>query len=201
MPENDPSDGEINDVDEFLREFDRIDYDETLVGLVGQGYDVNAPGDQAVADLLGAWRDDVNRVPIDESQLPSVHTASGRMPPASTTGGTLSISDNAARLAVIGSDQGAAGAFQSAEQAMNDQILGTLMNVVEGLPGDVNGAVEALGSSPAAGEIQSMGEHAAGAVEDAISLVQAAIAGIQQAAEHERVFRQGVQAAAQRHGG
>jgi diacylglycerol kinase len=46
-----------------------------------------------------------------------------------------------------------------------------------------------------------MGEHAAGAVEDAISLVQAAIAGIQQAAEHERVFRQGVQAAAQRHGG
>lgn len=113
----------------------------------------------------------------------------------------MSISDSAARLALIGSDMGAAGAFQAAEQVMNEQVLGTLMNVVEALPGDVNGAVEALGTNPEAGEIQSMGEHAAGAIEDAIQMAQAFIASIQQAAEHERVFRQAVQAAAQRHGG
>src|SRR5436190_9004204 len=142
MPESDPGDdGEINDVEEFMREFDNIEHDETLIELLGEGYDVNAPGDQAVADLLGAWRDDVTGVPVDESRLPSAHTADGRMPPAPTTGGNLSISDNAARLSLIGGDQGAAGAFQSAEQVMNEQVLGTLMNVVQGLPGDINGAV------------------------------------------------------------
>lgn len=89
MPESDPDNGEINDVDEFMREIDNIERDETLIDFVGQGYDVNAPGDQAVADLLGAWRDDVAGAPVDESRLPSAHTARGKLPPAPTTGGIM----------------------------------------------------------------------------------------------------------------
>lgn len=130
MPENDPRDGEINDVDEFLRELDRVDYDETLVGLVGQGYDVNAPGDQAVADLLGAWRDDVNRVPIDESQLPSAHTASGRMPPAATIGGTMSIQEDAEQLRNIASSQDFPTGLLRAADSKFDEIVAQVQNIV-----------------------------------------------------------------------
>lgn len=101
MPESDPDNGEIDDVEEFMRDIDNIERDETLIELVGEGYDVNAPGDQAVADLLGAWRDDVTGVPVDESRLPSAHTARGRMPPAPTTGGTMSFEELAEEFAGI----------------------------------------------------------------------------------------------------
>lgn len=115
MRESDPSDGEIDDVEEFLREFDRVEYDETLLDLVGDGYDVNAPGDQDVADLLGAWRDRVREAPIDETRMPSAHTARGELPHARTTGGTVSISDNAAQIGQLSQDESIAGAVRQAK--------------------------------------------------------------------------------------
>jgi hypothetical protein len=128
MPESDPGDGAIDDVDEFMRDIDNIERDETLIELVGEGYDLNAPGDQAVADLLGAWRDDVTSVPVDESRLPSAHTARGELPPAPTTGGTMSASDDAAALRSI---ELPFGAIQQAQQQLDtalataSQLLGS----------------------------------------------------------------------------
>jgi hypothetical protein len=150
MPENDdPGVGEINDVEEFLREFDRVEYDETLIELVGQGYDVNAPGDQAVADLLGAWRDDVNQVPVDASRLPSAHTADGRMPPAPTTGGPVSAMDEAAKLREI--------AQYTSAKGMAQQILDDLTSVMEQITNALGPGHSRLGD--ALGPIEEVRGH------------------------------------------
>ncbi len=131
MPESDPGDdGEINDVEEFMREFDNIERDETLIELLGEGYDVNALGDQPVADLLGAWRDDVTSVPVDESRLPSAHTASGRMPPAPTIGGTMSIQEDAEQLRNIASSQDFPTGLLRAADSKFDEIVAQVQNIV-----------------------------------------------------------------------
>lgn len=154
MPESDDPGGEIDDVDEFLREFDNVERDETLLELLGEGYDVNAPGDQAVADLLGAWRDDVTAVPVDESRLPSAHTVDGRMPPAPITGGSMSFSDEAEQLrAVASSREFPIALIQQASQSFDDmfaqcsQILGAQSQHTQTVGGAIEAAKAALQSA------------------------------------------------------
>lgn len=170
MPESDPSDGEINDVDEFLREIDNIERDETLIELVGDGYDVNAPGDQAVADLLGAWRDDVRQVPVERSQLPSAHTASGRMPPASI-GGTLSATeDAAAQIRALASSSNVP--TQVLDEAF--RRLGEFMGEIQAAAGE---------NSQHRQDLLASVQQAQGAVQDAIGACTKLLDDIQRAAD------------------
>lgn len=221
MPESDPDNGEINDVDEFLREVDQIDYDETLVDLVGQGYDVNAPGDQAVADLLGAWRDDVARVPVDSSRLPSAHTARGELPP--TAGGTLSIAEHAARLYIIGNDEApATGAHVAGDNLtgiaipdLEQTVLAALQQGSQSLDSHIGTALACVGEGEDHQQIGGAGEHAkqayataiaaAAAAAEAAKDVAAKVQGAQQAAaaaeEATRAFLGVVKEIAQKHGG
>lgn len=144
MPDSDPSDGEITDADEFLREIGNIERDETLIDFIGQGYDVNAPGDQDVADLLGAWRDGVGRAPVNV-ELPSAAIARGAVPRAPTRGGTMSIAEDAAHLAALAGSTAERGAVQQAMQGVEDiraqamSLLGS--NAAQGAA--VGGAAEA----------------------------------------------------------
>lgn len=141
MPESDPSDGEITDADEFLREIGNIERDETLIDFVGQGYDVNTPGDQDVADLLGAWRDDVGRAPVNV-ELPSAAIARGETPRAPTRGGTMSIAEDAARLRSI---ELPFGAIQQAQQMLDSALEQAVMILGNDAAGAqaVQGAIQA----------------------------------------------------------
>lgn len=198
MPESDPSDGEINDVDEFLREFDDIGYDETLIGLVGEGYDANAPGDQEVADLLGAWRDDVRQTPTNESQLPSAHTVSGRLPPA-ITGGTLSISENAAALADIAADTTVAGSCVLTTTSLTDDIMPTLQEALGTLEDDSAQAVVLLGNGASAQAVGAAGEAAKSALGAVLASIQAGMQRVEEARAAAQVFYGAVREAAERH--
>lgn len=159
MPEDAPGDGE-SDADEdpnvidFLRDLSNIGYDDAVLGVLGSGRDVEyaEPGrDQAVADLLSAWRNDVDSEPlgpIDEQAIEAheaheAHEAekiTGTQPlPASATppGGPVSdsIYDKAAQL------------YQLASEAPTTSIHTTMVAVeawgqqVQGLLGQTTGGV------------------------------------------------------------
>lgn len=132
-------DGEIDDVDEFLNTLGQVEYDEQLVGLIGDGYNVNSPGDQPVADLLSAWRDDIASEPTNVSKLPSGRTDKYGNPPTNT-GGKVSISDDAAALRTItlpfGAIQQAQGELDAALE-LAAQLLGTASGLDE-----IQGAVQ-----------------------------------------------------------
>ncbi len=100
MPDSDDGEEEINDLDEFLNTIDDIERDDTLVDLLGQGYDVAASGDQDVADMLGTWRDEIDTEPVRNLIEPAL---GGHHSP----GGTMSISDDAEALRAIGVPTGA----------------------------------------------------------------------------------------------
>lgn len=171
MPESDPGDGEIGDAEEFLRELDRVEYDDTLLGLVGEGYDVNAPGDQAVADFLGTWRDDVRRVPLDRSQMPSAHTARGELPPGPTTGGTVSATEDAAAQirALANSSNVPTQVLDEAYQRLN-----TFMGEIQAATGENSQhRADLLGST----------QQAQGAIQTAISACTQLLDDIQRAAD------------------
>jgi hypothetical protein len=200
MPENDdPGVGESNDVEEFLREFDRVEYDETLIGLVGQGYDVNAPGDQAVADLLGAWRDDVGRVPVDESRFPSAHTASGKMPPI--TGGTrrMPINEDAAQVATMANDTTALSALGSCKERLDD-ALAAIAHASDHVASSAGTAANLLGG--AEGEtVNGQGQQVVQELSNLSGQIQAAIALAGDAEGYANAFNTALRDAAQRHGG
>lgn len=93
-------DGEIDDLAEFFATLGKVERDEQLVDLLGQGYDVNAPGDQAVADMLGSWRDDIDSEPLEDltkTTLRGQHSSGAQMP--ANTGGTMSFEDLAGQFA------------------------------------------------------------------------------------------------------
>ncbi|RSN26517.1 hypothetical protein DMC63_01390 [Streptomyces sp. WAC 05977] len=103
MPSRDPDDGEIDDVEEFLNTLDAVAHDEVLLSLLGEGRNLDVPGDvvdQQIANALSSWRGDVDREPMRDEAIGQKHPAGGEWPPA-TTGGTMSATDDAAALRSI----------------------------------------------------------------------------------------------------
>lgn len=97
MPEND----EPRSVEEFLNDLGRVEHDDALLDVIGQGYDVKATGDQAVVDLLSAWEQAITTEPsLDVAN----RAERGERSPGSTlrpvnTGGTVSsVQENASEL-------------------------------------------------------------------------------------------------------
>lgn len=143
MPEKDP-DGEIDDVDEFLHTIGPVERDEAILNILGEGYPLpNLPGpavDQDIADMLGTWRDNVNSEPIRDTATGQEHPMGGPWPPTNT-GGTVAISEDAARLRAIPLPF---GTIQQATQELDgvreqaSAILGTDGSKI----GEINGAIE-----------------------------------------------------------
>lgn len=103
----------------------------------------------------------------------------------------MSIADVIARLQVAAGDGSAAAPLAQAKEALDNTVLPLVMQAVERLVEIRNTARTAIEGQPASlGEIEGAAEHAAGAIEDAIALVQSAAAGTQQSIEHEGAFRQ-----------
>lgn len=97
MPENDEPTEDA--VDEFLAELDDIGHDDALLDVIGEGYDVEVPGDQAVVDMLSSWNRDVSTEPsadLTERALRGERSTGSLLP--STTGETMSVQENAAEL-------------------------------------------------------------------------------------------------------
>jgi hypothetical protein len=199
MPESDPGDGEIGNAEEFLRELDRVEYDDTLLGLVGDGYDVNAPGDQAVADFLGAWRDDVRRVPLDRSQMPSAHTARGSLPPTLTPGEPMSIMDDAQHIGAMSNDHTAISAIKTAKQHLLDAIqalVGAQQHIT-----DTAGTAAALLGGPDGEQIQGQGQQAAQEVSNLTEQIDAADKTADDVVRFATAFNAVLREQATKHGG
>lgn len=106
MPTRDPDDGEISDVDEFVNTLSEVEYDDVLLSLLGEGRNLDVPGDvvdQQLANALSSWRNDGDREPVRDEAIGQKHPAGGAWPPA-TTGGTLSVSESAGALRRLATD-------------------------------------------------------------------------------------------------
>jgi hypothetical protein len=147
-------DVEPMDFDEFIDSVagsDHVDHDEDLLDLTGSGIDVQVPGDpneQALADVLGAFRDWAKQVPP-----PS---------PNDMVGESVSVNENANKLAAIGGRTAASGMVQ--------QLLGQM-------EGDQAEALAAAGSPSAdADNINGAFEQAKESVNNTYQVILAAYA-------------------------
>lgn len=103
MPTRDPDDGEIDNVQEFIDSLGEVEYDDVLLSLLGDGGNLDVPGDvveQQLANALSSWRDDGDREPVRDEAIGQKHPQGGEWPPG-TTGGTVSVQDDAAQLRAI----------------------------------------------------------------------------------------------------
>ncbi len=111
----------------------------------------------------------------------------------------MSASESIATLNQVSGNTSASGPLNEAITAMENTVLASAMQAVEQLAGLIGQATQATeGAETSQSEVQSSGEHAAGAVEDAIEAIQAAVSAVKQAQEHEAVFRQTAGTAASR---
>ena len=100
------------------------------------------------------------------------------------------ISESIAALQAVSGSTAAAGPLNEARSNLENTTSSMLTQAMQQLV-ELNGAAaQALeGNENGRAEVQGAGEHAVGAIEDAIELVQQAAAGVAQAIEHEAVFR------------
>lgn len=174
-------------------------------------------------DQLGVtqWRKDVDGEPFDWSRTPSAHTARGELP--TTTGGTLSIAEHAARLYVIGNDEAPASGAHAAGDSLTgiaipdleQTALAALQEGSQSLDSHIGTALDCVGEGQDHQQIGGAGEHAKQAYATAIAAAAAAakaakdvaakVQGAQQAAaaaeEATRAFLGVVKEIAQKHGG
>ncbi|MFD6073535.1 hypothetical protein [Amycolatopsis lurida] len=148
MPSRDP-DGEIDDVDEFLGTLGEVEYDDVLLSILGEGGNLDVSGnvvDQQLANALSSWRDDGDREPVRDEAIGQKHPTGAAWPPA-TTGGTVSVQDEAERLRSL-----------AASREIPIEILNQASERLDGLMGQVR---EILGSmsvhlSPLEGLVQEV---------------------------------------------
>lgn len=195
------------DLEELAEEEELAELDDDVtLDVLGSGEDIE--GDD-LADMLGAWRDDVDSVPHSPGTGPDVvqqiHDFTKEIdratePPHTQEGSTQSmISEDAAQLRLIANDITAAQAYEAALNALNDQVIGALSYIPDGLSSD-----RANASAAAGGEESSAIEGAAGqaisALESAIGLAAQLASAISDAAAQNQAFRSAVGEVAQRHG-
>lgn len=181
-----------------VEELEELD-DDVLLDVLGSGDD---PDEGELADMLGAWRDDVESVPPSPGTAPEtvqqIHDFTQEIdrataPPRTTEGATapMSLSEVIARLQMVAHDSSAEGPLAQAKAKLESEVLPLLQQAVEMLVEIKNTGVAALeGNVNTHAELLGAAEHAAGSIEDAIALTQQAISGAAQAGEHEAAFRQ-----------
>lgn len=152
-------------------------------------------------DPLGAteWRKDVDAEPLDMNQLPSAHTASGRMPP--TAGGTrrMPINEDAAQVATMANDTTALSALGSCKERLDD-ALAAIAHASDHVSSSAGTAANLLGG--AEGEtVNGQGQQLVQELSNLSGQIQAAIALAGDAEGYANAFNTALRDAAQRHGG
>lgn len=171
--------------------------DDVLLDSIAQGVRGDLGPDQ-LTELLSGLRDEPDATDIPVPNLGRVERGENVLEPPgprqSTEGATseMSVSDSIAQLNQVAGNTTAAGALTQALSSLEQSALAQLQEAVTRLVENKDAAMGALDGTAGEGigQLQGAAEHAAGAIEDAMELVNAAIAGINQAAEHEAAFRQ-----------
>lgn len=182
--------------DEWLANFE----DDVLLDSIAQGVRGELGPDQ-LSELLSGLRDVPDAIDIPVPNTARVERGENVLPPRTQKGNTepMTTSESIAVLNQVANDTSASGSLNEAASTMENTVLASAMQAVEQLAGLIGQALQAVdGSTTSQGEISSTGEHAAGAIEDAIEAIQAAISAVKQAQEHEATFRQTAGAAASR---
>jgi hypothetical protein len=150
MPESDPDDGESDDpfVLDLMRDLSNVGYDDAFIDVIGSGHDVEyakPSADQDLADMLTAWRNDVDREPLN-LDLPSGPTARGELPLTPSKGTPVSNTEDAGKLEEMSSGgqiQSAAAALTQADSALGDLSQKAQTVVSEGQPHEaIQGAIQ-----------------------------------------------------------
>lgn len=140
MPENDEPDA----VEQFMQDLANVGRDDALLDLLGQGYQVETPGDQTVTDMLGGWSRDITAEPatdVGDRALRGEHSPGSLLP--TTTGGTVSsIEDRAQQLLALADKAPSADLQQlmSGIEAWNREVAALLGNSSGAAA--INGAVQ-----------------------------------------------------------
>lgn len=202
---NDPTRGPVDP-------FTPTDDDDALLDVLGAGDDVE--GD-AAAELLAAWRDDVDSVPPSPGTAPEniqqIHDFTQEIdrataPPRTQEGNTepMTIQEDAAQVRQIQTSQSAMGGISSASFSFAE---GTQLNIpgeggaqalahaAEAVRGDMAAAVGLLGTGENAQRVQGAGENAAATVEAAQAAMAAAVDLSAQAAAAIETARAQIEAA------
>lgn len=181
--------------EDFLEELD----DDVLLDALGSG---EGPDDGELADMLGAWRDDVESVPPSPGTAPEtvqqIHdftqeidrvTAPPRVPQERNTT-PMSISDAVNGMNQIAGDTSAAGPLYDAKNGLEISTTNALQQSVTAISQLNSMGLGALEGAPeAAGEFGAAAERAATQIEEAIDATQAALAAVAAALEAEQMFR------------
>jgi hypothetical protein len=181
------------DADEI---FDGLE-DDALLDSIRDGVRGDLGPDELAA-LLSRLRDEPDATDIPVKNTARVERGENVLEPpgprqtSERTTPAMSLSDAIGALQQAANSSAAQGPLAQAKAKLEGEVLPLLMQAVEQLVETRNAAVSALegGAAASAPGLQGAAEHAAGAIEDAIDLVNAAIPGVSQAGEHEAVFRQ-----------
>lgn len=174
------------DADEIL---DGLE-DDALLDSIAKGVRGDLGPDE-LTELLSGLRDVPDSADIPMKNTARVERGENVMPPRTPQEGSPQrmISESIAALQAVSGSTAAAGPLNEARSSLEttvSMLTQAVQQVVE-LNGAATQALE--GNENGRAEVQGAGEHAAGAIEDAIELVQQAVAGVAQAIEHEAAFR------------
>lgn len=184
--------------EDYEAAWDNADADEILDGLeddalldsIAQGVRGDLGPDE-LTELLSGLRDVPDSADIPMKNTARVERGENVLPPRTPQEGSPQrmISESIAALQAVSGNTAAAGPLNEARSSL-ETTVSMLTQAVQQLV-ELNGAAaQALeGNENSRTEVQGAGEHAAGAIEDAIELVQQAVAGVAQAIEHEAAFR------------
>ena len=165
--------------------------DDALLDSIAQGIRGDLGPDE-LTELLSGLRDVPDSADIPMKNTARVERGENVLPPRTPQEGSSQrmISESIAALQAVSGSTAAAGPLNEARSNLENTTSSMLTQAMQQLV-ELNGAAaQALeGNENGRAEVQGAGEHAVGAIEDAIELVQQAAAGVAQAIEHEAVFR------------
>lgn len=170
--------------------------DDALLDSIAQGVRGELGPDE-LTELLSGLRDEPDATDIPMKNTARVERGENVLEPPGpreTSEGApsaMTLSESIGQLQQVASNSAVSGALAQAKAKLETEVLPLLMQAAEQLVENRNtGALALEGSATGLPELQGAAEYAAGAIEDAIDLVNAAIPGVGQAGEHEAVFRQ-----------
>jgi hypothetical protein len=179
--------------------------DDALLDSIARGTRGNLGPDE-LTELLSGLRDVPDSTDLYLPHLGRVERGENVLEPSgprqTSEGNPPSMmSESLALLNQVANDTSAAGPLAEANNGL-EAAIGNLIQSVSRVAELRDQALQAVnGNTVDEGEIGSAGEHAAGAVEEAIEAVNAAAAAISLAVQHEAAFRQTVGGVAQKHAG
>jgi len=171
--------------------------DDALLDSIAQGLRGELGPDE-LTELLSGLRDVPDAVDLHVPYTAAAERGENVLPPRTTERAESVIAEDAARLRQLASPGAESAALTQATQEL-ESCLRALQSAVEQIVSDTNTAVGLTGGDEA-GQIQSTGEHAGGAIEDTMGIVSNALDALTQAGEHCQAFRGALGDVAGRHG-